>query len=273
MTTDSEFRLGQRLSAMRAAQPLIHNITNYVAMNIMANVLLAIGASPAMVHAPEEAAEFACIAAALTVNIGTLSKSWVEGMILAAEAAGKAGKPWVLDPVAAGATRYRVETARALIALRPTVIRGNASEILALHGLSGTGRGVDSTDTVAFAQDAARNLALDTGAIVAVTGAVDFVTDGTRGVHIANGHILMPRVTALGCSLTGVVGAFLAVDSDTFGATVAALTCFGVAGELAERGAAGPGSFAVRFLDVLAALRPDQLEDMARIERAQAWSA
>ncbi|MEN9409640.1 MAG: hypothetical protein RL216_1614 [Pseudomonadota bacterium] len=258
---------GQHLVSMRATAPLVQNITNYVAMNVMANVLLAAGASPAMVHAEEEAAEFAGFTQALTVNIGTLSAPWVRSMLAAAEVASGRGTPWVLDPVAAGATAFRRETAAALVALRPTVIRGNASEILALSGTQAAGKGVDSTDPVAVAEAGARALALSTGAVVAVTGAVDFVTDGTRAYRIANGHPLMPRVTALGCSLTGVVGAFL-VGQPTLEATVAALAFYGLAGERAAAGAAGPGSFAVDFVDALHALTAKELTAGARVAAA-----
>ena len=265
MTSDKTSACGEHLTAMRAAQPLVHNITNYVAMNVMANVLLAAGASPAMVHACEEVGEFAAIASVLTVNIGTLSPDWVEAMHIAARVAGDAGKPWVLDPVAAGATAYRRQAAAALTALNPTVIRGNASEILALGASGGAGRGVDAADPMAAAQEAAFVLARRTGGVVAVTGAIDFVTDGSRTAHIANGHALMPRVTALGCALTGIVGAFLAAGSDPFSATVAALAYYGAAGEIAGREARGPGDFAVRFLDALAALDAPALDAAARV--------
>ncbi|MFG6176515.1 hydroxyethylthiazole kinase [Halomonas sp. THAF12] len=247
------------LARVRATTPLIHNITNHVAMNTMANVLLALGASPAMVHAREEAAEFAALAGALTLNIGTLSPHWLDAMDDAARAAIAAGTPWVLDPVAVGATRFRREAGARLLALGPTAIRGNASEILALARQGGGGRGVDSTDTAASAERAAVTLARDSGAVVAVTGEVDLVTDGRRLARVAGGHALMPRVTTLGCALTGVVGAFLADAEDPFEATVAALAAYAAAGETAGDTATGPGSFAVAFLDALYALDPDTL--------------
>ena len=161
---------GARLAAMRAAAPLVHNITNYVAMNVMANVLLAAGASPAMVHAREEAADFAAVAAALTVNIGTISPPWAEAMEAAAVSAAAHGRPWVLDPVAVFASPYRSEACARLVALKPAVIRGNASEILGLAGAAGAGKGVDAGDPVAAAEAAARGLAQRTGGVVAVTG-------------------------------------------------------------------------------------------------------
>ncbi|WP_372614104.1 hydroxyethylthiazole kinase [Halomonas sp.] len=254
------------LARVRETSPLVHNITNHVAMNSMANVLLAIGASPAMVHAREEAPEFTALAGALTINIGTLSPHWVEAMEASALAAGETGRPWVLDPVAVGATRYRRETGGRLLALSPDVIRGNASEIIALAGQAGGGRGVDSTDPAEAALDAARRLAMQTGGVVAVTGEVDLVTDGRRLAHVRGGHPLMPKVTTLGCALTGVVAAFLAGEERHFEATVAALASYAVAGELAGEVARGPGSFAVAFLDALYHLDAEALAERARLE-------
>ena len=260
---------GKLFAAMRAAPPLVHCITNYVAMNIAANVLLAAGASPAMVHAEEEAGEFATIAGALTINIGTLSANWVKGMQNAARSAARSGKPWVLDPVAHYATGFRRETVARLIDLHPTIIRGNASEIIALSGAESRGQGVDSRDPVEQAEEMARSLARQYGAVVAVTGAVDFVTDGTKASRIAGGSPLMPQVTALGCSLTCLVGAFAATAPEApFDATVAALASFAVAGERAAAQADGPGSFSWRFLDALAGLDAAALDAEARVTSA-----
>jgi hydroxyethylthiazole kinase len=268
---------GAALRRLRSSTPLVQNITNYVAMSTMANILLAVGASPAMVHAEEESGEFARIADALTINIGTLSPAWLAGMRVAAAAAREAGKPWVLDPVAVGATALRRAAATELLALRPTLVRGNASEIIALAALAdptlagagtGQGKGVDAADPVAAAELAAVGLARRAHCVVAVTGEVDYVTDGARAAHIANGHVLMPQVTALGCSLTGVCAAFLASSDDPFQATVAALAYYGLSGEHAARGADGPGSFALCFIDALASLTADQLDADARIAPA-----
>jgi hydroxyethylthiazole kinase len=239
------------LHAVRRTGPLVHNLTNYVAMDLSANVLLAAGASPAMVHAREEAAEFAGIAGAVVVNIGTLSPEWVASMLDAAGVARDRGTPWVLDPVAAGATSYRTKTAADLMALRPTVVRGNASEILALAGTAGGGKGVDSTDASSDAADAAADLARRSGAVVAVTGEVDVVTDGRRSVHVFGGDPLMARVTAMGCAASALTGAFAAVVDDAFVATAAALAVFGLAGARAAAGAAGPGTLRWRLLDEL----------------------
>ena len=246
--------------ALRHQAPLVHCITNYVAMNIAANVTLAAGASPAMIHAAEEVADFAPVAGALTVNIGTLSTPWVDSMKAAARAAGDGGVPWVLDPVAHFATAYRAKAARDLVALNPSVVRGNASEIIALAGGVGSGKGADSGDRVQDAEAAAQVLASRQGCVVAVSGPVDFITDGTRSARITGGSDLMPKVTALGCSLTALVGAYCAV-APALDATVAAFLHFAEAGAQAGPGVDGPGSFAVAFLDKLHTLQPGDLDE------------
>ena len=257
------------LDRVRAAAPLVHNITNYVVMNTTANALLAVGASPAMVHAVEEVEDFAAISRALVVNIGTLSPTWVDAMRLATATARARGIPWVLDPVGAGATTYRTRVAAELARLGPTVIRGNASEIMVLAGtVAAAGKGVDSAHSTTDAIEPARALARDTGALVAMTGAVDYVTDGERTVAIHNGDPLMARVTGLGCTASALVGAFLAADDDRLAASVAALATLGVAGEIAAEGAAGPGTLQLRLLDALHTIDEDALRRRARIEEA-----
>ncbi|RBL79853.1 hydroxyethylthiazole kinase [Streptomyces cavourensis] len=247
-------------AAVRRDAPLVQCLTNFVSMNTAANTLLAIGASPAMVHAVEEAPEFARISGAVVINIGTLSAPWLESMLKTAAAAADAGTPWVLDPVAHHATAFRRDAVQRLLALRPAVIRGNASEIIALAGGQSASKGVDARDPVQLAEQAARDLARAQQTVVAVTGEVDFVTDGTREVRVTGGSPLMPQVTATGCALTAVVGAFVAVSKqDAYPAAVAALSCFGIAGSRAGALADGPGSFAWRFLDALAALETDSL--------------
>jgi len=254
------------LARLRAAAPLVHNITNYVVMNTTANALLAIGASPAMVHAVEEVEAFTAISQALVINIGTLSPRWVEGMRLAAIRARAEDIPWVLDPVGAGATSYRTSVAADLVRLQPTVIRGNASEIMVLAGAVGEGgKGVDSAHATEDALEPARRLARDAGAVVAMTGAVDFVTDGERTIALHNGHALMARVTGLGCTATALVGACLAAEPNVIDATVAALTALGIAGEIAAERAAGPGSLQVMLLDALHTLDEGTVRRRARI--------
>jgi hydroxyethylthiazole kinase len=255
------------LQAIRRRGPLIHNMINLVAMDLAANVLLAAGASPAMVQGAKEVEDFVAKADALTINIGTLTSAAVEPMVAAARAAVEHGKPWVLDPVGVGATDFRRDLAERLAGLQPTVIRGNGSEIMTLGG--GTvnrGQGVDSTLDSTEALDAARDLAKATGAVVAVTGVVDYVTDGEAIVAVANGHPLMTRVTALGCALTCLVGACLAVTEDPLQATADGLAIFGVAGELAAAEALGPASFRLRFIDTLYNLDEATLTSTANVQ-------
>lgn len=253
-------RFGDALDRLRANGPLVQNITNYVSMDIAANALLALGASPAMVHAPEELAEFGGFIGALAINIGTLSGPWVESMVTAAALAQKNGTPWVLDPVGAGATRFRNETVVRLVPHRPTVVRGNASEIMAVAAALGLSRsaarpkGVDSTDSTDDAQAAATELARHLGGVVVATGAVDIVTDGTRVRRIANGSPLMTKVTAVGCSLSAITAAFCAIEPDAFEAASAAVAVTAIAGEVAAEQTALPGSFRTAWLDQLAAV-------------------
>lgn len=257
---------GALLETMRRSRPLVQCITNDVAMSIAANVLLAAGASPAMVSAEEEAGEFARLAAAVTVNIGTLWAGGVPGMKAAATAAGEAGIPWVLDPVAHYATGFRRQVVAELLNLKPAILRGNASEIMALAGFETHGQGVDSGDSSLVAETAALTLARQYGCVVAVTGETDFVTDASRSVRIAGGSPLMPKVTALGCALTCLVGAFAAVaPREPLEATIAALTMFAVCGKDAGQDAKGPGSFQVLFLDGLSDLDGPRLDAEARI--------
>ena len=257
------------LAAVRTRNPLVHSITNLVAMDLGANVLLAVGASPVMAHAREEIDEIVSAANALVVNIGTLDAGWVESMEQAAANAGEVGTPWVLDPVGVGATTYRNEVAARLTALQPTVIRGNGSEIVALAGAANVGgtRGVDSAIDSAEALDAARDLAQASHAIVAVTGSVDYVTDGTRVIAVANGVPEMAQVTAMGCALSGLVGACIGVGTEPLRATAHALAIYGVAGELAAQHAHGPGSLRMRMLDAFTQLDSETLNEMASIDQ------
>ncbi len=189
-------------------------------------------------------------------------------MRIAADRARERGVPWALDPVGVGATAFRNAVAADLAGRGPAVIRGNASEILALAGTGARTKGVDSAHGADAAVDAARDLARRTGTVVAVTGATDYVTDGTRLATLRNGHPLMARVTGMGCTATALIGAFLAVESDAFTATVHGLTVLGVAGELAAEGSAGPGSLQLRLFDTLYALDESTLAERARIELA-----
>ena len=253
------------LTDLRARRPLVHNITNYVAMSVSANVLLALGASPAMVHALEEVEDFVAISDALAVNIGTLSPPWVTAMQAAVGRANALGKPWVLDPVGCGATPYRTKVAGELAALGPAVIRGNASEIMSLAGQVGaSGKGVDSTAQAEDATGAASALARRAGCVVAVTGATDYVTDGTKVTAIHGGHELMPLSTALGCSLTAVTAAFCAVRPPR-AAAIAAMAVFGAAGAAAAERCRGPGHLPAEICDALHRMDRATLERHVRL--------
>lgn len=257
------------VSEIRKNAPVIHNITNYVVMNSTANALLAIGASPVMAHAAEEMDEMVGIASALVLNIGTLSAPWIAAMRKAAEAAARRGIPIVLDPVGAGATRLRTETAHELLRLVPlAVIRGNASEILALYGADAAARGVDSQHGSEAAIEAARSLSIQYGSVISVSGATDYVVRGDAMVKIHNGHALMTRVTGLGCTASALTGAFCAVNPDPLAAAAHAMAVMGVVGELAEASSNGPGGLQVQFLDQLHNLRELDLIERLRMERA-----
>lgn len=259
-------RIWKTVRQVREAAPLVQNITNYVSMDVSANALLAFGASPAMVHAEEEVADFVAISQALVINIGTLSPSWVRGMVLAVQAAESHGKPWVLDPVGTGATPYRTSVARDLSRRGPAVIRGNASEILALAGASEVAtKGVDSVHESDHALEVAKELGRELGCVIAVTGAMDYVTDGDRVMSITNGHPMMTRITALGCAATAMVAACLAVEDDPLIAAGHALAVLGVCGESAAEQADGPGTLRLRLIDALYLLDDHSLS-RARVE-------
>ncbi|MFI0473596.1 hydroxyethylthiazole kinase [Halomonas sp. HMF6819] len=256
--------LGNYLGALRESTPLVHCMTNFVAMNSSANLVLAVGASPAMIHAIEEAPAFTELAGALSINIGTISPSWAEAMLACADVAKRRSIPWVLDPVAVGATAYRRALCEQLLALEPTVIRANASEVLALAGLESQGRGVDAAVTAHDAEAAAVALAQRQRCVVAMTGERDVVTDGTRLLHIDGGHALMPRVTTLGCGLSAIVAGFLATSPNAaLEASTAALAAFAEAGREAGERARGPGSFQVELIDALYRLTPEALSRAA----------
>ncbi|MDO9410621.1 hydroxyethylthiazole kinase [Patulibacter sp.] len=241
------------LASLRAAAPLTHCITNVVVSNVTANVLLAAGASPAMVHAPEEAGDLAAIAGGLLINLGTVTAEQGEAARVAVAAAVAHGVPWVLDPVAVGPLPMRTALAHELLERRPAVIRANASEVLALAGGTG-GRGVDATSGPEAAVDAARGLAERTGAVVAISGPVDLLVTPGGVVEVPGGDGLLTRVTGAGCALGALVASFLAVAPDALRAATAAHAVIAVAAERASGAARGPGSFAVGLLDELSRL-------------------
>jgi hydroxyethylthiazole kinase len=261
-------RTGADLRALRERKPLIHQITNYVVMNETANATLALGALPVMAHAREEVEEMASLAGALVLNIGTLSAPWIESMLTATKAANQAGAPIVLDPVGAGATTLRTETARRILDQADVaVVRGNAAEIATLAGREAEIRGVESIGAADTGAELARAAAKTLGLVAAVTGPVDHVSDGERVVAVANGHELLGTVSGTGCMSTAVTGSFLAVRPDSpLEAAAEGLVAFGVAGEDAAVGAKGPGTFHAQLYDALYNLDPDTIDERARVE-------
>lgn len=253
------------LDRLRTQVPLVQCLTNNVVTGFTANALLAAGASPVMVDNVEEAGLMAGAAGGVLVNLGTPQQHTVDAMRLAVVAAGAAGRPWVLDPVAAGALPWRTAVAGELLDLAPPrVIRGNASEVAALTGGVG-GRGVESTDRPEGVADATRALAAKFSCTVAVSGPVDLVTDGQREVRLHNGHPIMTKVTGVGCVLGALVAAFAAITDDGVLAATAATALLTVAADRAAATTRGPGSFAVALLDELSAVDPALLAATARL--------
>jgi hydroxyethylthiazole kinase len=255
------------LTRLRSRRPLIHHITNFVVMNTTANITLCAGALPVMAHARQEVEDMSASADALVLNLGTLWPEQVEAMLLAGGRANAKGIPIVLDPVGAGATPYRTESAhRILSELSIAIVRGNAAEIASLSGIEAGIRGVEavgaSGDNPAIALAFARRYPC----VAVVTGPVDSITDGRRLFRVQNGHPLMARVTGTGCMGTSVIAAFSAVEKDSALAAAAALACYGLAGEKAAERSQGPGSFQMHLFDTLAALTEDDVRSGVRID-------
>jgi hydroxyethylthiazole kinase len=257
--------LAVALSALRDRPPLVQCLTNTVAAGWTANVLLALGAAPAMVDNPREAREFAGIAGGVLINLGTPYDDTARAMHLAIAGASRSGAPWVLDPVGAGALAWRTREAHQLLReARPAIIRGNASEILAMAGGEG-GRGVDSVDSPEAAIDVAKDLAIQQQSVVAVSGPTDHITNGSQIVRLSNGHPWLTQVTGVGCALGALMAAFAAVVPDALVAAAAATATLTVAADAAAKETRGPGSFAVTLLDELSLLQPGDLAERVRI--------
>ncbi len=263
------------LERLRARAPLVHHLTNYVTVNDCANVTLAIGGSPIMATAIEEAGAIARISAAVVINIGTLNRDSVESMLAAGKSANAHGVPVVFDPVGAGASTLRSETtARILAEVRLAVIRGNISEIRAAGGLTAHSKGVDagSDDAETDAGEIARRLAAKAGCVVAVTGPVDAISDGQRTLHVANGRPELSKISGTGCMCTSLVGAFVGTEPGLpLAAAAAALLCMGIAGEIAfaDAGARGLGSYRQAILDAISRMDAETLMRMGRIREAE----
>jgi hydroxyethylthiazole kinase len=257
------------LAAIRAQNPVVLSITNYVVTNTTANALLAIGASPIMSHAVEEMAELVAISGALVVNLGTVAPEYLAAMDPAWAAADEAGVPVVLDPVGAGASMLRTVTPLALLANHKAfIVRGNASEIMTLAGNSDSvAKGVDSTarseDAAGFAGGLARRL----DCAVVVSGEADIVCQGAARARVLGGSALMPRVTGLGCTATALCGAFAAVNKDPYKAALSACVAMKVAGEMAAEKASGPGTLQLYLYDALYSLGEKDIRQRLRVER------
>ncbi len=259
-------KIAQVLERLRTEKPLILSLTNSVVQPITANMLLAVGASPVMLTDADEAEQLIHVCAnGLLVNVGTLSHAQAAQMRRAVDAAHAADIPWVLDPVAVGLLDFRTEFCRELLALHPTLIRGNASEIMALAGEAAGGRGTDTTEESAAAVAAARKLAGQGGCAVLVTGAVDYVTDGERVLALGNGDPLMTRVTGVGCAMGALAAACVAVAPDAFTGAAACAAVLGLAGERAAARCPHPGSFAAALLDELDSVTPADVVEFTRI--------
>lgn len=257
----------EALRKIAKEKPLVHHLTNYVTVNLVANVTLCTGALPVMAHAREEVGEMVGLASALVVNIGTLDPTFVEAVLFAGRRANERGIPVVLDPVGAGATSFRTKTAERLLSeLSIAAVCGNAGEVATLAGLAAEVRGVESLAGDAW--EAATRAARSLGVTVAATGETDYVSDGEQTLAVSNGHPLMGRVVGSGCASTAVVGCFAAVSGGEAETVAHALACFGRAGEVASGKSDGPGTFEPRFLDALAQLAggPGSLEGTLRVE-------
>ena len=252
------------ISKVREVSPLVHNITNTVVTNFTANGLLAAGASPVMAYAREEVADMAKIAGALVLNIGTLTNEVVEAMLLAGKAANEMEIPVVLDPVGAGATPYRTETARRILKeIDVHFLRGNAAEIANIAGKKWAIKGVDASEGPRNRDALASKVATMFGCTVVVTGESDTISDGTTTIHLSNGHPILTKVTGTGCLLSSLLGAFAAIESEPLVAAYGALAFFGVASEIAAEQTGGdrPGSFQIELLNQLSLISPEQIEE------------
>ena len=270
MNKEISIKTANLLEDIRKKAPLIWNFSNFVSMDIAANALLAIGASPAMAHAKEEANDFSqickAINGALTINIGTFDPYWQECALEASSLANKNSVPWVLDPVGAGASSFRNKNVEELMKFKPTVLRGNGSEIMAVSGIAGGGKGVDSTSSSNEALDAAKSIANENNIIVAITGKTDYVTDGKTTYAITGGHEIMTKVTATGCALSCLIGAAIAVGEDKLLSTASIISIYGLAGEMAAKVTKGPGSLRMHLLDNLANLSASQVSENTNIK-------
>jgi hydroxyethylthiazole kinase len=264
-------RIAEALARIRERKPLIHHITNFVTMNDVANVTLHLGALPVMAHAPQEVAEMTGRAGVLVLNLGTPDMARIEAMLIAGHRATRARIPIVLDPVGAGATQLRTDTAlRLLDELAIAVVRGNAGEIGALMAAGGRVVGVESVEGLADPAAVSCRMAHERMLVVAITGARDLVSDGSRVLGVDNGHHWQTTISGSGDMATTAIAAFAAVEPDCLLAAAGGLACLGLAAERAAQHAHGPSSFRVALLDHLYLVTPEQLAAGARIVTVEA---
>jgi hydroxyethylthiazole kinase len=266
------YSVSQTVSKVREVSPLVHNITNTVVTNFTANGLLAMGASPVMAFAVEEVADMAKIAGALVLNIGTLTSTVVDAMIIAGKSANENGIPVILDPVGAGATPYRTETAKRILSeVKISILRGNVSEIASVAGIQTETKGVDAGKVQGNTKELASKAATKFKTVAVITGKEDIVSDGKEIYVVRNGHPILTKVTGTGCLLSSIIGAFSAVEKNFVKAAVAALTFYGVTAELAARETAdkGPGSFQIELLDKLSRISDDEINQYGNFEKAE----
>jgi hydroxyethylthiazole kinase len=253
-------RLVKILSTVRQRQPVVHAISNWVTANDVASALHAVGARPIMAFTPEEVKEIASGADALVLNLGTPSPLGIESMLRAGHQAVALGHPVIFDPVGVGASPFRMNASKRIITeLRLTVIKGNRAEIGFLAERGGKLAGIDAVTGPEDLSTAADHLSKTSGAVVAISGPQDLIVFAKNKVIVENGHPMMARVTGLGCILTGLIGAFAAVENDPLVATVGATAFLGLAGEEAALQAKGPGTFKTALLDILFSLTPEEM--------------
>lgn len=251
--------LFQDITRLRQHNPLVHNITNLVTMPIIANVLLAAGASPLMAHATDELAEITSLAQVLVINIGTMDNYWATAIRAAQQLALKQGIPVIFDPVGAGASRYRTAFAKQILTSGVTILRGNASEIMALTDSSSITKGVDSQLHAIDALQAARQISRAYHCTVVVSGSHDLIINTAQEISIQHGTPLFSKVIGMGCAVTALIGAFAAINKHYFMAASHAIALFTVAGEIASQQAQGPGSFYNKLLDILYLLKAEDI--------------
>jgi hydroxyethylthiazole kinase len=258
--------LAKILSTVRQRKPVVHAISNWVTANDVASALHSVGARPIMAFAPEEVKEIASGADALVLNLGTPSPLGIESMLRAGRQVMTLGRPVIFDPVGVGASPFRMSAAKNILTeLRLTVIKGNRAEIGFLAGRGGKLAGIDAVTGPEDLSTAAAQLSNTSGAAVVISGPQDLIAYAERKVILENGHPMMARVTGLGCILTGLIGAFAAVENDPLAAAAGATAFFGLAGEQAGLLSRGPGTFKTTLLDILFTLTPEEMQQSIRL--------